>query len=71
MKIADSFSVCYCLSFQELYIYDSAGKEMFADIVQQHVSATYRATASNGLTKASSFFVLFLLFMVLINTLNT
>lgn len=47
---------------------------MFADIVQQHVSATYRATASNRQTKALASVILCLnslLFIVIINILDT
>ena len=33
------FSVLY---FQELYLYDSAGKELFSEIVQKYVSLSHK-----------------------------
>ena len=33
------FSILY---FQELYLYDSAGKELFSEIVQKYVSLSHK-----------------------------
>ena len=37
-----SLSVCVCVvGWQELYIYDTAGKEVFADFVPEYVSHSF------------------------------
>ena len=52
LSLSLSLCVCVCVCFgcQELYIYDSAGKEVFADHIPEYVSTkqthkhTHRAT---------------------------